>query len=419
MLFGKTSDCFLDGFRWFLVFQFHVILCEKRLQKVESSFLSQFFLRGLVMILLSNFILFGETSEDMRRVAKRSYFRVLAGFRSPLSGVTNVTGRCGWWPPILCLHGGRSNFNHRMRPFMVQLIHIMDATCTSSWMAHAIKCSLVGRSMCSTLQKASADLGAKNKEWLITISTLCMEFKPIKALSHAFRLLPISNWSLRLLTFLLAPDDDSMLSCLLAWMEIAEEPFDTLLMQRNFNAILIWIWLPPSCAQRRRYLTKVLSMWVCDFDEHMTLVPHWKEEAVLKQYLGWNQHLSTAWMAHFYVTETEEPRIEEVDWRITVRVSLSRLSSSAKTQPCISWFRWIGIADGFEQSAAVVAFLMSFVNVGQQVCKLIAPCQTEKMGFACLQWRELDVGQVSSKGEWLAISLTPWASDVKHRMRCF
>ena len=52
-------------------------------------------------------------------------------------------------------------------------------------------------------------------------------------------------------------------------------------------------------AQRRRYLTKVLSMWVCDFDEHMTLVPHWKEEAVLKQYLGWNQHLSTAWMAPF------------------------------------------------------------------------------------------------------------------------
>lgn len=75
-----------------------------------------------------------------------------------------------------------------------------------------------------------------------------------------------------------------------------------------------------------------LSMWVWDFDEHMTLVPHSNEmhsleiflEAVLihelKQYLGWKQHLSTAWMANFYVAdlrqdtvETEGPRIEVLD----------------------------------------------------------------------------------------------------------
>lgn len=219
--FRKTLDCILvSNSRHFFFEKIPMISCFSNsrhpLWETTSENLSHRFevisLRGQALILLSKFILFGETSDDKRRAARRSYFRVLAGFRfSPLSGVTHVTGRSGWWPPILCLYGGRSNFNRNKRS---QLIHIMDASWTSSWMAHAIKCYLVPSFWCPTLWKASAEIGGQTKEWLIaTISTctLSMELKPIKALTHAFRLLPITNWSLRLLTFLLAPDDKRVL----------------------------------------------------------------------------------------------------------------------------------------------------------------------------------------------------------------
>ncbi len=197
------------------------------------------------------------------------------------SGLVMMLGS-SWWPPVLCLHGGPSNFS-RMRCFMAvhsTLIDWMRATCTYSWMARAITWDLVRQWSCLTLPNPSAQLRTRIQVWLITTSTPRTGLKPTKVLSHAFHTLPITSWSLRLLMFLPLAPMNCILSPPLAWMENAEQSCDTLLTCRNFPAILTWWrWPPPMEAMSDQRRASEFCGWVIKGRHGMT----WREQQTQEQ----------------------------------------------------------------------------------------------------------------------------------------
>ena len=147
--FRKTSDCILvsnsrhcfgDDSDDFLFFKFRPSFVRNDFRKFESSFLYKSFFKKTNADSTFQVHPFWGDIRQYEACGKEILLSDSCWFSFlPLSGLTKVTGRSGCWPPTFCLHGGRSNFNRRTS----QLIHIMDAACTSSWMAHAIKCYLV------------------------------------------------------------------------------------------------------------------------------------------------------------------------------------------------------------------------------------------------------------------------------------